>query len=134
VIADYQRCCTEVIGGFGGVVATALFRLPGAHEYDVERAVRAGLALIGSVGSLNIPLAPALHVRVGIASGLVVAGSAALDKSDGHEPVAIAEVPHFAALAQPDAVVIAVSTRQGARSPALSLTLGGLPLGAGARG
>jgi class 3 adenylate cyclase len=87
VIADYERCCTEVIGGFGGVVATALFRLPGAHEYDVERAVRAGLALIDSVGSLNIPLAPALHVRVGIASGLVVAGSAALDKSNGHEPV-----------------------------------------------
>ena len=28
VIADYQKCCTEVIGGLGGVVATALFRLP----------------------------------------------------------------------------------------------------------
>ena len=79
------------------------------------------------LGSLNIPLAPALHVRVGIASRLVVAGSAALDKTDGHKPVAISEAPHLAvqleAIAQPDAVVIAASTRQGARSPALPLTL-----------
>jgi class 3 adenylate cyclase len=58
--------------------------------------VRAGLALVDSVGSLNIPLAPALHVRVGIASRLVVADSAALDKTDGHEPVAIGEAPHLA--------------------------------------
>ena len=85
--------------------------------------MRAGLALIELGGQLNIPLAPALHVRVGIASRLVVAGSAALDNTDGHKPVAISEAPQLEAIAQPDAVVIAASTRQGARSPALSLTL-----------
>jgi class 3 adenylate cyclase/DNA-binding response OmpR family regulator len=122
VIADYHHCCTEVIGGFGGVVATAAgdrvvgyFGYPEAHEHDAERAVRAGLALIDAVGSLNIPLAPA-HVRVGIASGLVVAGSAALDETV-HQPVAVGEAPRlaaqFEAAAPPDAVVIS-------RAPAIS--------------
>ena len=121
VFADYHRCCTEVVGGFDGVVATApgdrvvaYFGYPEAHEHDAERAVRAGLALIDAVGRLNIPLAPALHVRVGIASGLVVAGSEALDET-AHEPVAVGEAPHLAAqleaAAPPDAVVIAASTR-----------------------
>jgi len=122
VIADYHRCCTEVIGGFGGIVATSVsgrvvvyFGYPEAHEDDAERAVRAGLALIDAVGSLNIPLAPALHVRVGIASGLVVAGSAADDNTASHEPVAIGEAPHLAgqleAVAPTDGLVIATSTR-----------------------
>jgi class 3 adenylate cyclase len=49
VLADYHHCCTEVIGRFGGVVATAradrvlaYFGYPEAHENEAERAVRAG--------------------------------------------------------------------------------------------
>ena len=54
-------------------------------------------------------------------------------KTDGHEPVAIGEAPHLAvqleAIAQPDAVVIAASTRQGsALAGAISDALGGLLL------
>jgi AAA ATPase domain/Adenylate and Guanylate cyclase catalytic domain len=60
------------------------------------------------------PLATSLHLRVGIASGLVVAGSAALDGAL-REPVAIGEAPELAAqlqsMAPPDTVVIAESTR-----------------------
>lgn len=49
----------------------AYFGYPEAHEHDAEQAVRAGLALVDAVGTLDIPLAAPLHVRVGIASGFV---------------------------------------------------------------
>jgi class 3 adenylate cyclase/predicted ATPase len=121
VIVDYHRCCTEVIGGFGGVVATALgdrvtayFGYPEAHEHDAEQAVRAGLALIEAVAALDMRTETLLHARVGIASGLVVAGGAVLGEA-GHEPVAIGEAPGLAArleaVAMRDTVVIAASTR-----------------------
>ena len=121
VIADYQRCCTEVIAPFGGVVAAfpgdrviAYFGYPEAHEDDAERAVRAGLALTEAVAKLDIRLGPSLHVRIGIASGLVVAGDSAREEA-GHEPVAIGEAPDLAiqlqSIAPADAVVIAATTR-----------------------
>src|SRR6516165_6694383 len=121
VIADYQRCCTEVIAPFGGVVAAfpgdrviAYFGYPEAHEDDAERAVRAGLALTEAVAKLEIRLGPSLHVRIGIASGLVVASGSAREEA-GHEPVAIGEAPDFAvqlqSIAPADAVVIAATTR-----------------------
>ena len=120
VLADYHRCCAEVIARFGGIPAPfsgdgvlAYFGYPEAHENDGERAVCVGLALIDAVPKLAIRLAPSLHVRVGIASGLVVAGSAALDGAV-HEPVAIGEAPDLAAqlqsIAPADTVVIAPST------------------------
>jgi len=75
----------------------------------VERAVRAGLALSSAMGSLASPIGSPLHLRVGIASGLVVTDGAA------HEPVAIGEAPDLAAqlqsIAPPDTIVIAASTR-----------------------
>src|SRR6516162_3842451 len=120
LFADYHRCCSEVIAPFGGTVAPpfgervlAYFGYPEAHENDAERAVRAGLALIDAVAKLAIRLVPSLHVRIGIASGLVVAGGAALDGTV-HEPVAIGEAPDLAAqlqsIARADTVVIAPST------------------------
>jgi class 3 adenylate cyclase/DNA-binding response OmpR family regulator/predicted ATPase len=122
VIADYHRCCSEVVSRFGGIVATApgdrvvaYFGYPEAHEHDAEQAVRAGLALIDGVAKLDTRLAPALHVRVGVASGLVVAGGAVFGEAD-HQLVAIGEAPGLAAqleaTAPPGAVVIAASTRQ----------------------
>ena len=121
LFADYHRCCAEVVAPFGGMVALfsgdrvlAYFGYPEAHENDAERAVRAGFALIDAVAKLDMRLAPSLHVRLGIASGLVVAGGAALGGAV-HEPVAIGEAPELAAqlqsIAPPDAVVIAASTR-----------------------
>jgi DNA-binding winged helix-turn-helix (wHTH) protein len=84
VFAEYHRCCTEVIAPFGGMVAPfvgdhvlAYFGYPEAHENDAERAVRAGLALVDAVAKLVTRSASSLHVRVGIASGLVVAGGMA---------------------------------------------------------
>jgi class 3 adenylate cyclase len=64
---------------FGGFVAKYMdggilvyFGYPQAHEDDAERAVRAGLELIQTVGGLESS-AP-LQTRVGIATGLVVVG------------------------------------------------------------
>ena len=119
VFADYQRCCAEVVASFGGVVAAfsgdrviAYFGYPDAHEDDPERAVRAGLALTDTVAKLGV--APSLHVRVGIASGLVVVGDPAREAAGG-EPIAVGEAPDLAAqlhlIAPADAVVIAASTR-----------------------
>src|SRR5215831_13259541 len=50
-----------------------LFGYPNAHEQDAENTLRAALALIEAVRQLDISIVPPLHVRIGIASGLVVA-------------------------------------------------------------
>jgi len=121
VIAAYHQCCSELIDRFGGMVAAfsgdrvlAYFGYPEAHEDDAERAVRTGLALVDAVAKLQFRLAPPLHIRIGIASGLVVLGGAALDKT-GREPMATGEAPDLAAqllaIAPADAVIIAASTR-----------------------
>ena len=76
--------------------------------------MRAGLALIDAVARLTIGLAPSLHVRVGIASGIVVAGGDGVDGAF-RGPVAIGEAPDLAtrlqSIAAPDVVMIAATTR-----------------------
>jgi len=74
VISAYQKCVAETVQRFGGFVAKYMgdgvlvyFGYPHAHEDDAERAVRAGLELIGAVRSLKTH-AP-LQTRVGIATG-----------------------------------------------------------------
>src|SRR5215813_2548994 len=56
IIAAYHRCCSELVERNGGFVARymgdgvlAYFGYPQAHEYDAERAIRAGLALVEAV-------------------------------------------------------------------------------------
>jgi class 3 adenylate cyclase len=80
VISAYQKCVAETVRQFGGFVARYVgdgvlvyFGYPQAHEDDAERAVRTGLELTTRVAGLNA-CAP-LKVRVGIATGLVVAGT-----------------------------------------------------------
>ena len=79
LISSYQKCVTETVRRFGGFVAKFMgdgvlvyFGYPQAHEDDAERAVRAGLELIGALAGLKMR-AP-LQNRVGIATGLVVVG------------------------------------------------------------
>src|ERR1700736_1385160 len=79
VIGAYHAAVAEVIGSFDGFVAKymgdgilAYFGYPQAHEDDAERAVRSGLAAIGAVERLELPVSVA--VRIGIATGLVVVG------------------------------------------------------------
>jgi hypothetical protein len=61
VIAAYHRAAAEVVGRFDGFVAKYMgdgvlvyFGYPRAHEDDAERAVRAGLGVIDSVGRLDV--------------------------------------------------------------------------------
>ena len=85
-------CVTEVIKRQGGVVArnvtgglVAQFGYPRAREDDAERAVRAALAAIESVGRIE-GAAPSLRLRVVVATGLVVADGAG-DGAGGEVPV-----------------------------------------------
>ena len=120
VISSYQKCVAETVRRFGGFVAKYVgdgvlvyFGYPQAHEDDAERAVRAGLELIGAVSSIksNAPL----QTRVGIATGLVVVGDL-VGSGEAQERGIVGETPNLAArlqgIAEPNAVVIAESTRR----------------------
>ena len=82
IAADYHSAAAEAVVHLGGHVAEYLgdgvvvyFGYPEAHEDDVERAVRGGLAIVDAIGSLNARLAASqvkLSVRVGIHTGTVV--------------------------------------------------------------
>jgi class 3 adenylate cyclase/predicted ATPase len=120
VISAYQKCVAETVRRFGGFVAKYMgdgvlmyFGYPQAHEDDAERAVRAGLELIGAVNSikLNAPL----QTRVGIATGLVVVGDL-VGSGEAQERGIVGETPNLAArlqgIADPNMVVIAEATRR----------------------
>jgi class 3 adenylate cyclase len=120
IISTYQTCVADSIGRFGGFVAKYMgdgvlvyFGYPQAHEDDAERAVRAGLDLIGAVNALksNAPL----QTRVGIATGLVVVGDL-IGSGEAQERGIVGETPNLAArlqgIAEPNTVVIAEATRK----------------------
>jgi class 3 adenylate cyclase len=120
VISAYQKCVAETVRRFGGFVAKYMgdgvlvyFGYPQAHEDDAERAVRAGLELVAAVGQLKTHAA--LQTRVGIATGMVVVGDL-IGSGASQEQAVVGETPNLAArlqgIAEPDAVVIAESTRR----------------------
>ena len=120
VISAYQKCVAETVVRFGGFVAKFMgdgvlvyFGYPQAHEYDAERAVRAGLELVAAVRDLNTHAA--LQTRVGIATGLVVVGDL-IGSGSSQEQAIVGETPNLAArlqgAAEPNSVVIAESTRK----------------------
>ena len=121
VIAAYHRAVAEIVAGFDGFVAKYMgdgvliyFGYPRAHEDDAERAVRAGLGIIGAVGRLDVKSVK-LQARVGIATGLVVVGDL-IGEGSAQEQSVVGETPNLAArlqtLAEPNAVVIAAGTRR----------------------
>jgi class 3 adenylate cyclase/tetratricopeptide (TPR) repeat protein len=120
VISAYQKCVAETVRRFDGFVAKYMgdgvliyFGYPQAHEDDAERAVRAGLELIGAVSALTSK-AP-LQTRVGIATGLVVVGDL-IGSGEAQERGIVGETPNLAArlqgIAEPNMVVIADGTRR----------------------
>ena len=115
IIGAYHRCVTEIVEGFGGFVARYMgdgvlvyFGYPQAHEDDAERATRCGLALVDRVPQLK--QAEELHARVGIATGLVVVGGEVVEHDVAGDTPNLAA--RLQALAEPDTVVIAASTRR----------------------
>jgi class 3 adenylate cyclase len=122
VMVAYQTYVAETIIRFGGFVASYMgdgllvyFGYPLAHEHDSERAVRAGLALVGGLYERDWPSTIAPQIRIGIATGLAVVGNlAGEDVAQQHGIVG--ETPNLAArlqaLAEPNTVVIAPTTRR----------------------
>jgi class 3 adenylate cyclase/predicted ATPase len=117
IISSYEKCVADTVRHFGGFVAQftgdgflAYFGYPQAHEDDAERAVRVALELITAVSNLRIQ--SALQIRVGIATGLVVVG----ETGSGEEGDIVGETPNLASrllgIAEPNAVIIAESTRK----------------------
>jgi class 3 adenylate cyclase len=88
IIQAYRATCTTIIRRFDGYLAKYIgdglliyFGYPRAHEDDAQRAVRAGLGIIEALQE------KALEVRIGIHTGLVVAGE--MGTEDQPEPLAI---------------------------------------------
>ena len=122
LITAYHLCCADAIKHEGGFVARylgdgvlAYFGYPHAHEDDAERAAHAGLKVINSLANIGAQTASPLHVRVGIATGLVIVGDST-DKGIVQEKAIVGETPNLAArlqgLAEPDRVVIDRNTRR----------------------
>lgn len=125
LLAAYQSTCAAVVNRLGGYIARYIgdgllvyFGYPQAHEDDAHRAVRAGLGIAAAVPELgpgSVGPEDTLAVRVGIATGLVVAGD--IGSGEQREKMAIVgETPNIAArlqaLAEPGTVVIGAGTRQ----------------------
>ena len=102
------------IAKFMGDGVLAYFGWPQAHEDDAERAVRAGLALVQTVGGLEAG-GRRLAARIGIATGLVVVGES-VGEGEAQERAVVGETPNLAArlqaLAAPGSVVISQATRR----------------------
>ena len=102
------------IAKFMGDGVLAYFGWPQAHEDDAERAVRAGLALVKTVGALEVA-GRRLAARIGIATGLVVVGER-VGEGEAQERAVVGETPNLAArlqaLAAPGSVVISQATRR----------------------
>ncbi|MCA1458775.1 AAA family ATPase [Bradyrhizobium sp. BRP22] len=122
IIAAYQSCCEGVVRQFDGYVARftgdglkAYFGYPQATEYDPERAVRAGLAIVSAVKRLELYPGLVLSTRVGIATSDVVVGEI-IGTGEAQERTVAGEAPNLAArlqqLGEPDCVIISDTTQR----------------------
>ncbi|HEY5106748.1 MAG TPA: adenylate/guanylate cyclase domain-containing protein [Caulobacteraceae bacterium] len=121
VISAYHVATAAIVERLGGFVAKymgdgvlAYFGYPAAREDDAERAVRAGLALVAKVETLETR-ANGLQARVGLATGSVIVGDLIGEGSSREQAIA-GETPNLAArlqaLAEGGGVVISASTHE----------------------
>lgn len=120
LLQAFHSCVAVVVQRAGGFIARytgdgvlVYFGWPRASEADGERAVRAGLAIVEAVN--KIPAGrECLHVRIGLATGLVVVGDL-LGQGAVREHTVVGEAPNLAArlqtLAEPDTIVIDQATK-----------------------
>ena len=122
VMGIYLDACVSAVTSVGGFIArytgdgiVAYFGYPAALEDAAERAVRAGLEISRTIPNLSPLPDVTLHVRTGIATGLVVVGDL-LGEGAAREESVVGETPVLASrlqtLAPPDGVAIAGSTRR----------------------
>ncbi len=121
VDAVFERVANDVTD-FGGRVdkvlgdgLLAIFGAPVAHEDDAERAVRASLSILSTVGSFNSEFGTTLQVRIGVNTGEVLMGEirAAGDYTAMGDVVNIAS--RLSDNAQPGQVLVGVDTRESTR-------------------
>ncbi|MGH9141072.1 MAG: AAA family ATPase [Vicinamibacterales bacterium] len=112
----YRRAGGDVVARYEGHVAQYLgdglmvyFGWPTAHEDDAERGVRSALEIVQAVRMIGAT--PPLAVRIGVATGTVVVGTA-----NAEDNLAMGDTPNLAArlqrMAEPYQVVIAPATRR----------------------
>ena len=122
IISSYHKAAAKAVQDYDGFVAKymgdgilAYFGYPKAHEHDAEHAVQAGLAITEVAPTLENAFGETLHVRVGIATGIVVVGDIVGSGELGERDV-VGDTPNLAArlqgIAKPDSVVIAEATRR----------------------
>lgn len=123
ILRTYQDACADIIARYDGHISRyvgdgifILFGYPHAHDNDAERAARAALDLLERIPSLrpDTSCAPVkLSIRIGIATGLVVAGDVIGERASQEEAI-IGETPNLAAglqgLAEADSVFVSLST------------------------
>jgi class 3 adenylate cyclase/predicted ATPase len=124
VLHAYRQACVRAIERFDGYTAeyvgdgvVAFFGYPRAHEDDAHRAVHAALGILDELVGLNADLAGVIdrtiRVRIGLHTGLVVAGES--DAGDTRSQLdVVGRMPHIAqrleAIAPPGSVVISDAT------------------------
>jgi class 3 adenylate cyclase len=122
LLHSYQQCCADQVQLAGGFVAqfqgdeiVGYFGYIQASESDAERAVRAGLALVDLVPKLSRTQSVSLRVRIGIATGLVVAGDPA-GEGARLEQTAVGQTLHLGARlltqAQANQIIVSETTRR----------------------
>lgn len=109
-VRPYGAHMAEYVGD--GIVA--YFGYPHSSEFDAEKAVEAALSVIHHVRDKTRVSAPCFQVRIGLATGLVVVGSAGATQ-EAATGGAFGETIHLAArlqsLAEPNGIVITHGTR-----------------------
>ena len=105
----------EFIAQYLGDGILVYFGFPLAQEHAAERAVRAGLEIVDKVARLRQRDGQPLQTRVGIATGVVVAGEASGVGPAGEETV-VGDTPNLAARlqshAEPGCVLVSSSTHR----------------------
>jgi len=110
IVGSYLNLCGELIDRFGGHVlrlygggVLATFGYPRARDDDAARAVATGLALTTAIETLRTRSGHSLKVRIGIATGLVVAGDL-IGTAASEQDSLVGESPNLAARLQAEAL------------------------------
>ena len=134
----YRNICTPLVERYDGFISRfmgdgflALFGYPLAHEDDEERAVRAALEIVTAISSTRFATEGdepvELAVRIGIATGVVVAGEI-VGSGAAQEHAISGETPSLAAriqqVAAPNSVVVSAGTHNLVRDAVVARSAG----------
>ena len=121
LLEQFHKACSAAIAQAGGTVARLLtdgalyyFGYPQADEHQAERAVRAALQSVKAATAEVVGSFDSLHVRVGIATGVVVIGDNLLGASGGLAALgeATGMATKLCGLADPGRILISDATRR----------------------